>query len=152
MKLSDLVSKDKPKNPKSDSAVAQLEEEQLPKIREFLGEIDDKAGRGAVLGSLGALWGIRAIKVSQLQQQRIEALEKGQGLSKLEDLQAKVTIGDFEFDLQQLLELDEGFLGRVLNCVKETLENPAFGDALKKELGVQALPALVGIGEKEKGN
>lgn len=127
---------------------AEREEEEQVEIREFLGEIDEKAGRGAVLGSLGVMLGIRAIKASQLQQKRIEALEEGKGLGKLEEIQATVAIGDFEFDLQELLDLDEDFLDRVLDCVKETLADPSFGAALKRELGENVLPELAGIREE----
>jgi len=108
-----------------------------------LDEINRKAERGAALGSVAALISIRALKASQMQEVRIEALEK---VEKPEDkllLPDVVPIGHFEMKTSELLDIPEKTLERILDCAQETLDDPDFGTEVNELLQSEEFPELV---------
>lgn len=107
-----------------------------------LEEVNRKAERGAVLGSIAALLSIRTLKAVQLQETRLEALEKGEKAEKKITLPKVVKIGRFEMKTDELLQLPEETLERILDCAQETLEDPDFGEAVEEVLRSEELPQL----------
>ena len=108
-----------------------------------LDEINRKAERGAVLGSVAALISIRALKACQLQEARIDALEKTEKPEDKPSFPEVVKIGRFEMKTSELLDLPEQTLERILDCAQETLEDPEFGAAVEELLQIEDLPQLV---------
>ena len=114
-----------------------------------LQEINKKAERGAVLGSVAALISIRALKAAQLQETRIQALEKEEKPEDKPPLPEVVSVGHFEMKTSELLDLPEKTLERILSCAQETLEDPDFGAEVEELLKSEDLPQLVAA---EAGN
>lgn len=103
-------------------------------VLDALEVINRKAERGAALGSIAALLSIRTLKAVQLQETRLEAFENGEKPEKKIALPSVVKIGRFELKTDELLQLPEETLERILECAQETLEDPDFGEAVEEIL------------------
>lgn len=117
-----------------------------------LEEINRKAERGAVLGSVAALISIRALKACQMHETRIEALENvDKPAADAPVMPEIVNIGHYEMKTSELLVLPDETLERLLDCAQETLEDPDFSAAVDELLKGEDLPELVAA-EAEAGN
>jgi len=114
-----------------------------------LEEINRKAERGAVLGSVAALISIRALKACQMQEARIEALENVDKPADTPVMPEIMKIGHYEMKTSELLVLPDETLERLLDCAQETLEDPDFSAAVDELLKGEDLPELVAA---EAGN
>ncbi len=127
---------------------------ELQDVQMVLDELDEKASRGVALSMGSTVLALRAFKACQLLKERIDGAETPKDISGLTELAATVKMGDFDFTLEELLDVPDEVLDRVILCLKETLDNPVFADAVKKELGGPVLlqiasgPAVVDAREE----
>jgi len=116
-----------------------------------LEEINTRADRGAILAAVDTLLSVRTFKATQILEDRVRALEEKLQTVTLDapEFSGTVSIGDFEIEVEDLLDLSDETLERLIACAQELLENPDLADEVKELLPSQELIGLESVQDEE---
>ena len=116
-----------------------------------LEEINTRADRGAILAAVDTLLSVRTFKATQILEDRVRALEEKLQTVTLDapGFSGTVSIGDFEIEVEDLLDLSDETLERLIACAQELLENPDLADEVKELLPSQELIGLESVQDEE---